>query len=134
MKPRGTWMLLPVAFMLASSPAYADEEPATPAEQEPSMVAPWIIGGIGGAALITGGALALAGVVERSRAEDECAPLCSSDVEESIRTKYIAGGIVATAGVVLVTLGAMTYALLETAPVDVAISPDGAYLTLRARF
>jgi hypothetical protein len=134
-----------LVFCCWQTPALAEEAPApepnadvaADSAPEPNLL-PWIIGGVGGAAIIAGGVLAIVGGVERSNADSECAPYCHPDVSESIRTKWIAGGLAASGGVLLIAVAAMTSALTrpdhEQLPVALIVTDEGAFASLQFRF
>lgn len=66
--------------------------------------ATWALAGVGGAGLIVFGVLGGLGLSEQSDAEDNCAPSCSDDVIDPIRTKFIAADVALSIG--LASLGA----------------------------
>jgi hypothetical protein len=69
-------------------------------------VASWVLAGIGVAALIAGGALALKGRLDLDEYEETCAPICSEEQADGVRRLYVAGGIVAaTGGALVITAG-----------------------------
>ncbi|EYF08477.1 carboxypeptidase-like regulatory domain-containing protein [Chondromyces apiculatus] len=63
------------------------------------------LGGVGLVGLGVGGALALFGHLERSSLEDECAPLCSDKDVAGVERLWLAGGITAGAGALLLGVG-----------------------------
>jgi hypothetical protein len=133
-----------LASCLASTPAVAqDAPPPTVAAQADESGAsdalvPLIIGGVGAAAVLAGVAVVVAGSVERSSALDECAPYCNPDVADSVRTKWIAGGLTATGGTLLISLAAMTWALMQhnddEPVVSAVVTADGAAASLTLHF
>jgi hypothetical protein len=128
---------LTLAFALMTSSAQADEAPSAPTDEDPlPAVLPWVIGGFGAAAILAGGALLIAGHVEKGNATDTCAPYCHPDVQDSIRTKWIAGGLSMTGGVIVTAAAAMTYAILNSpdSKVDVAVSSRGVAVSWQLRF
>ncbi|HZO12085.1 MAG TPA: DUF1588 domain-containing protein [Polyangiaceae bacterium] len=65
-----------------------------------------VLAGIGVAALIAGGALALKGRLDLDEYEETCAPICSEEQADGVRRLYVAGGIVAaTGGALVITAG-----------------------------
>lgn len=66
--------------------------------------ATWVLAGVGGAGLIAFGVLGGIGLGEQTDAEDTCAPSCSDDVIDPIRTKFIAADVALSVG--LASLGA----------------------------
>ena len=74
--------------------------------------ATWVLAGVGGAGLIAFGVLGGLGLREQSDAEDTCAPRCSDEVIDPIRTKFIAADVALSVG--LASLGAAVVVGLVT--------------------
>lgn len=93
------------------------DEPSRATQPEPSVgfppAVPWTIGAVGLGALVVGGAIVLHGHAERASAEDDCAPRCSPEVAAGIEQEWIAGGIVAGAGALLVGTAAIIFAMSD---------------------
>ncbi len=100
---------LPVAFgqpkrRPAEHPVRA---PAAKAETHAGIPsAAYILGAVGLAGLVTGGALGVVGHAKRAELDDSCKPTCSEDDVDGIRTLWWAGGISAAVGAVALS-GAM---------------------------
>ncbi|HWO11666.1 MAG TPA: hypothetical protein VNN80_19360 [Polyangiaceae bacterium] len=89
------------------APAQAVQAPAHPDETEPtSSVLPYVIGGVGVAAIGTSFLLAHWGS-DNNRELDSCSPNCSQESVDHVRRMYIAADITLGAGVV--ALGAATW-------------------------
>jgi hypothetical protein len=123
---------VPVAVELAD-PTPPRERAAAPMPEPlptPSSAPPaafWVLGATGVAALGVGAALGIVGHLHRSQALDSCMDKCSDDVVDDIRRLWIGGGVSAGAGMVLVALGFVIWAVDE-APRDdsrLRITPDG---------
>lgn len=67
--------------------------------------AAWAIGVVGVAGLGIFGVLGGIGLKEKADAEEECAPECSDDVLDSIRTKFIVADVALAAGLVTLAAG-----------------------------
>ena len=80
-------------------PPLVAAQPAPP----PDRALPFIIGGVGLAALGTGGVLGIVGNLQRTNLAQTCAPNCDPTKVDAIRTEWIAGGIVAGVGLLAVT-------------------------------
>jgi hypothetical protein len=82
----------------------------------PDRTVPFVIGGIGLAALGAGGALGVIGEVQRTDLAQTCAPGCSPKKVDAIRTEWIAGGVVAGAGLLAVATAVVLLASEARAP------------------
>jgi hypothetical protein len=86
---------------------------------------PFAIGGVGLGLALLGGALGIAGHVEKDALgdpsdgtlDDGCAPQCDPSDVERIRAEWIAGGVIAGVGVL--TLGTATILLITADPIVV---------------
>jgi hypothetical protein len=99
----------------------------------------YVAGGVGVAALATAGYFAGWGILQRSDLLQSCAPFCSSDQKNSVRTKLViadvALGIAAVSFVVVyfhVTRAGEPAASRVSLSLDAR--PEGAGLTMRGRF
>lgn len=100
---------LPAAKPVAATPAEA--------EQPSSSVLPYVIGGVGVAAVGTSFLLAHWGS-DDNRALDACAPNCSQESVDHVSRMYIAADITLVAGVV--AIGAATWLYLSGTPSEQA--------------
>ncbi|MEJ7727727.1 MAG: hypothetical protein WKG00_00765 [Polyangiaceae bacterium] len=60
--------------------------------------ATWVLGGVAAGALALGGVLAIKGHVDRSDLEASCAPSCSEDDVDAVRTEWAVAGVAAGVG------------------------------------
>jgi len=74
-----------------------------------SRVPSYILGAIGGAALVVAGGLAVKGHVDRADLSSSCAPACDPDRVSPIRTLWWASAITAGAGVVALSLAVVLW-------------------------
>ena len=77
--------------------------PARPSEP-PSRAPSYVLGGIGGAALVAAGILAIVGHVDRSSLASSCAPTCDPSRVDAIRTLWWTAAGIGAAGTVAVGL------------------------------
>lgn len=115
---------LAVQIQLDPEPVKAPPPPP-PVVVERTPVGALALGGVGLLGLGVGGALGIAGHLERSRLRDECAPYCAEADVNAVRTLWIAGGV--AAGVGAVALGVAVAILVsrpdEPAPAEASIRP-----------
>jgi hypothetical protein len=87
--------------------------PAAPSPVEPSKpasrTAAYVLASIGLAGLATGGALSIAGQVEKANLESDCNGRCSTGSVDEIRTVWWAGGIAAGVGAASLAVGAVLW-------------------------
>jgi len=108
------------------APAAMTEVPPPPESRSPL---PWVLVGVGGAALVGGGVVWLIGHGNVSSAEEQCGNSrhnCTPEVTASGnngRTTETIGGIVAGAGVVVAGAGVLWYVLGNSGPARTAVSP-----------
>ena len=107
-------------------------------ETASSSAAPWILGGVGVAGLVTFGTLELIAQGEYSDMLDGCGATrsCSDGELSPIRTKFVAAGVALGVGVVALGSG-ITWKLLESDPKEdaarIELSPAAGGALLRAR-
>jgi hypothetical protein len=89
-----------VAVVLAVLPL----APPAPPPPRPPATASYVLGGIGVAALVGAGVLAVAGEADRSNLRSSCAPTCDPARVDSIRTLWWTAGGVGAAGVIALGL------------------------------
>jgi hypothetical protein len=82
------------------------ERPAPPpsmpvSTRAPSNTASYVLGGVGAAALVTGGVLAVVGHVDRAHLVGTCSPFCTEDRVRPIRAMWVTAGVLGGAGAVL---------------------------------
>jgi hypothetical protein len=103
-----------VAVLGAPPPPKPTPEPDTTDVVPPAS---YVLGGVGLAALVAAGVLAILGHVERSDLEDTCAPACTDADLDPIRHEWgAAGALTAVGGVLLLT--AIVIPLVDSATDD----------------
>ncbi len=86
------------------------EAPAvTGAESAPSRALAYVFVGVGAVGLTAGGALAIAGLVDKANLQGSCAPNCSPASVDTLRTMWTVGGVAAAAGAVSAGVGAVLW-------------------------
>ncbi len=106
--------------------------------------ATWVLGGIGVAGIAVFATFGAMGLSEKSDAETSCAPNCSDDEVDSIRTKFLIGdiglgvGVASLAAAVVVGIVSASGGGDEVASLPVRIggapAPGGGMLTLEGAF
>lgn len=89
--------------------------PAPPPRSHKPPAVSWVLAGIGVAAIGTGAAFEVSGLVSRSNL-DECSPRCSTDRVDEIRRRMLVGDIAIGVGVAAVAVGAVLWILDARAP------------------
>lgn len=118
--------------------------PDRPIEEDGGIpTASIVLGGVGVVGIGMFAAFALIGTSEKSDLEDTCAPNCTEDEVDSVRTKLIVADISLAVGVVSLGVAAVIWATsggssasadLAGLTFDVSPSPSGASATVGARF
>ncbi len=129
-----------VTLAAKSKAAVAKKTTAAP-DASSSSVAPWILGGIGAAGLVTFGVLELVAQGEYSDMKDGCGATrsCTDGELSPIRTKFVAAGVALGVGVVALGSG-ITWKLLESdqtkdrASLQLAPTSGGAFLRASGSF
>lgn len=104
---------------------------AHPSTEVRSSIGPWVLGGAGSAMLLAAGALSLVGWMDFDDMRDTCAPGCSTDRIDDVRTKWTAGGILAGAGA-LALGGAVVWRVLDKRSAEapsLRVGPSGVLFT-----
>lgn len=106
--------------------------------------ATWVLGGVGVAGIAVFATFGALGLSEKSDAETSCAPNCSDDEVDSIRTKFIVGdiglgvGVASLAAAVIVGIVSASSGGDELAELPLRIggapAPGGGMLTLEGAF
>jgi hypothetical protein len=111
--------------------------------------ATWVLGGVAAGALTLGGVLAIKGHVDRSDLEESCAPNCSDDEVDTVRTEWAMAGVAAGVGAAAAIAAIVIWASDgdATAPTSgararipralslrAAPAPGGGFATLVGRF
>jgi hypothetical protein len=114
----------------ASSPEPTPPGPAPPPASEPRAepvpTLAMVLGGVGAAALVTGGVLAALGHLRKSELEESCSPDCADSDVDGIRRLWLIGGVAAAIGAVSLGGAVWVYASRDSA--------DTAQLWIGARF
>jgi hypothetical protein len=110
--------VVPLAAGAPRSPPSVVVEP-----QAPSGAAAYVFGGVGVLGLAAGGALTIAGFVEKANLETACSPLCPPGSVDTIRTTWLAGGISAAAGAASIAVGAVLWFRPRAPAAKVAWTP-----------
>ncbi|WP_437840444.1 hypothetical protein [Sorangium sp. So ce1153] len=126
---------LPIAVRFPAAAPRAPASSAAPARQR----WPLVLAGAGVVALGVGAFLGIKGHVDRGELRSRCAPDCPVDEVEAIDLAWKIGAISAGLGLVAAGTGALLYFQLDPAApaapaAGVALSPDGAALSLRGSF
>lgn len=117
--------------------------PEPVASEREVPVASWVLGAIGLAALTAGGVLAVVGYVDRANAEapppEGCAPDCGEERIDRIRNYWIAAGVLAGAGGVMVIVAIILPFVTDdgsqqSARISAQLGNDGAALGARLSF
>lgn len=121
-KQSETFLLEPDA-RAATARAATDERPS---------VGPWVLGGAGGVMLLAAGTLSLVGWMDFDDMKDTCAPGCPNERVDGLRTKWVAGGILAAGGA-LALGGAVVWRIFggRSEPATVRVGPGVVQLTGR---
>lgn len=130
-----------VSFAAAkAAPEKEKPKPAEPGAGAP--VLPIVLGGIGVAAIGVGATFGALGLSEKGDLEKTCAPGCTGDRVDSVRTKLLVADITVAAG--LAALGTATILYLVTRPsrpeagqrlgIGAVASGNGGFATLRFSF
>jgi hypothetical protein len=90
----------------------------------------YVLGGAGGVAIAGGVAVAIKGSLDRSELRESCAPDCSSRAVDNVHSKWLVGGTLIAAGVVM-SGTAVVIGLTARGTARVAAAPNGARLELR---
>jgi hypothetical protein len=111
--------------------------------------ASWVLGGVALGALAIGGVLAIKGHVDRGDLESSCAPSCSEDDVDTVRTEWavagVAAGVGAAAGIAALVVwaadgapSAQTSGARSATPHALSLragtAPGGGFATLVGRF
>jgi hypothetical protein len=145
--PRSVDALVQVGAKNLAVAASLDRADAVPrGDDTAGLVFVLTLGGLGAASLLTFAGLAIAGEVEFRDLEDTCAPRCSQEDADAVRTKFIAADVMLGVGVASAAGAVIGYLVaFELAPdagarsggaVRFGVGPgtDGAGAWLRARF
>jgi len=107
----------------------SDPPPVTVDEERSSRVPSYVLGGVGIAALLTGGGLALKGHIDRQDLYN-CSPNCDSSRLDSIRTIWYVAGAVAAVGAISVGAAILLWPKSHKIAASLAISPRAATVSL----
>ena len=107
---------VPVRLRFPAPPAPPALAPRPPPAPPPNHTVPFVVGGVGLAALGAGGVLGLVGNLQRTNLAQTCAPRCAPSKVDAIRTEWIAGGVVAGAGLLAVATAVVILASEGRAP------------------
>ncbi|MDB4945900.1 MAG: hypothetical protein JWP97_5434 [Labilithrix sp.] len=131
-----------VSVSWARAAVLADPADADAPAAHRSHTAAWVVSGVGAAALVTFGVLAIHGVTRRSDLQNECFGHCEQSKIDSIKTEFAIADI--ALGVGIVSVGVATVLFLtggssekaQAAPVSLGVAPqkNGAALGLSGRF
>ncbi len=108
---------VPVRLRFPAPPAPPVMAPRPPPPPPPDRTVPLVLGGVGLAALGAGGVLSIVGNLQRtSLVAQNCAPNCSPNKVDAIRTEWIAGGVIAGVGLLAVATAVVILASEVRAP------------------
>jgi hypothetical protein len=111
--------------------------------------ATWVLGGVAAGALALGGVLAIKGHVDRSDLEESCAPSCSDEDVDTVRTEWAVAGVAAGVGAAAAIAALVVWAsdggatapasgARPAAPGTISLragpTPGGGFATLVGRF
>jgi hypothetical protein len=120
-----------------TAPPSAAPQPPPPAHSAHTP-APYLLGGLGLAALTVGAILGVKGQIERSSLEIACAPTCNKAAQvDPITAEWWAGAAAAIAGGTLLGGGVVLWAVEERSgkrPAGVTLLPGPGWLSVRGTF
>jgi len=127
---------------VSAAPALVAQPPRQPGQNPVSAAAPsssrrtlaYVLGGVGIAALAGGGYFAWSGHSRKGELSETCAPACTEEQVDSVRSQYLIGDILLGVGIASLGTGAYFYFTPSSAPAGPALQARGVMAGMRGAF